>query len=497
MEDKDKRKEELTQTGSTSEELEEEEVVEEIEDNDGIPLVVGKTKIGTLTGIYQGMAGVTFTVYYGGYITPINEDGSFKQIDRAEQLNMLTNFLNSEEGSKYAVPTEAELDEAILKVKKVQLAYQKKVAKQKAEKQEQDTAKLNEEPKQEEPSPVEDKGEQPSEEVPQTGNTSIEPQETENVSTEDVMNSIANQSDEYMFSDEINEEKEEIRQEKAETRKRNNTVPIVILFVMMFLITAGTLFISKDYIMMKFFGKLTLKLTSEQITLNFGQKFKPEEYIAFCSEGDNIIHLYPNFVADEIGEFKVEYVITDNVNTVKRNLLIKVIDIEEPVILLDKEELTLYRDEVEKTDFLSFAKVHDNLDLSLDITLSQIEDKVGTQDVVYSVTDSNGNTSTATLVLTLKNRPAPVVVTPPEETSSNSDGSSGGGSAHYSGSTTQSVPQGTSTGDIASDVEHHISGGEGEVTIDYSDYNPDVPGTYDIEIYNDDGSVDHIQIDVE
>lgn len=79
------------------------------------PLSIGNTKIGTKRGMYNGKYR-ELSIYYGNYVKPMI-DGQFLTMDESAYRQILEDFLNSDEGRQYRIPTEEEYEKAIEVVK--------------------------------------------------------------------------------------------------------------------------------------------------------------------------------------------------------------------------------------------------------------------------------------------------------------------------------------------------------------------------------------------
>ena len=85
-------------------------------------LEVGKTLLGVTVAEYKGRI-VPIKVYYGNYVTAKDKgdvqlkiDGEFIHQKPELYLKLLRDFLNSEEGRSYKVPTKEEVQSAVAKV---------------------------------------------------------------------------------------------------------------------------------------------------------------------------------------------------------------------------------------------------------------------------------------------------------------------------------------------------------------------------------------------
>ena len=112
-------------------------------------LVPGQTKIGTQNAKDKNNIILTFTVYYGNVLEP-PIDGKIGHLPKNNYRTMLEEFLNSEEGEEYAIPTEDEVEQAskdmlnketeILMRAKLQQEREKKIQERKKEEEETEAA---------------------------------------------------------------------------------------------------------------------------------------------------------------------------------------------------------------------------------------------------------------------------------------------------------------------------------------------------------------------
>jgi len=239
----------------------------------------------------------------------------------------------------------------------------------------------------------------------------------------------------------IKEEKKAERKEKRNGRLEGIKSFFTTLLIILLIATLGTvIYLFKDSIL-KSLELLELELPKEVVELSYGDKFNADDYVIKVTEGDEIIKIWPQFTTDELGEFKLEYVITNNVKAVKKYLKVKVIDDEAPVIKLSDEKISLTRNVDDFNGFIYIESVTDNYDSSPKVEISMIDWSKNSQDVEYKATDSEGNISTAYLHIDIRNKPqtssTPSVSSNTTDSSGSdvfSSGNNGGGNSS-SGST--------------------------------------------------------------
>ncbi len=121
-----------------------------------------------------------------------------------------------------------------------------------------------------------------------------------------------------------------------------------------------------------------------------------------------------NLNINVLGDYEVIYTVSDmNGNTTIKTISVTIVDTEAPVIT-GEEKLT-FGVGTEEPDWLTLIEVADNYDgamiISLtDVDLSQVDmDAVGLFNVLYTVTDTSGNTTIKTISVTIVDTEAPVI----------------------------------------------------------------------------------------
>ena len=74
-------------------------------------LISGKTEIGKIDGKYKGIFR-NFTIYYGNVASPVI-DNKVLHLNEEDYMNMLRDFLESDEGMEYDIPTGKEVKDTI------------------------------------------------------------------------------------------------------------------------------------------------------------------------------------------------------------------------------------------------------------------------------------------------------------------------------------------------------------------------------------------------
>ena len=284
--------------------------------------------------------------------------------------------------------------------------------------------------------------------------------------------------DEKMKKEE--EQKKKVKQEqriinKEKRKGRLDGIKSFLTILLILTIFAGLGFagyLFRDTIA-KYFDVLELELSSNSIELEYGAKFDAEDYVVKATDGEEIIQIWPSFTADELGEFDLQYVITNNVKAVKKHLKVKVVDTTEPLIKLSEKNISLTRDVDDFNGFKYIDSVSDNYDPSPKVEIGKIDWTKRSQDIEYKVTDSSGNTATALLKVEIKNKPQ-TAYTPP---SNNND------SLNASSSNTDTQPSSNTSSSNSSASGSSSSTTSESYTIDYEDYQPS-NNQYDVTITN-------------
>ena len=284
--------------------------------------------------------------------------------------------------------------------------------------------------------------------------------------------------DEKMKKEE--EQKKKVKQEqriinKEKRKGRLDGIKSFLTILLILTIFAGLGFagyLFRDTIA-KYFDVLELELSGNSIELEYGTKFDAEDYVVKATDGEEIIQIWPSFTADELGEFDLQYVITNNVKAVKKHLKVKVVDTTEPLIKLSEKNISLTRDVDDFNGFKYIDSVSDNYDPSPKVEIEKIDWTKRSQDIEYKVTDSSGNTATALLKVEIKNKPQ-TAYTPP---SNNND------SSNASSSNTDTQPSSNTSSSNSSASGSSSSTTSESYTIDYEDYQPS-NNQYDVTITN-------------
>ena len=136
------------------------------------------------------------------------------------------------------------------------------------------------------------------------------------------------------------------------------------------------------------------------------KSFNPSDYIKeYDKRYDLTLPKNTNF--ETPGEYTVIYKLSNEVKSIKKRLIVKVIDDIEPVLVLNKTNLTLeYGQNINLKDYIE--KAEDNIDGNLvqKVDYNQIDtSKPGNHVVTYSVKDKAGNYASAEMSININEKP--------------------------------------------------------------------------------------------
>lgn len=294
-------------------------------------------------------------------------------------------------------------------------------------------------------------------------------------------------------------EQQQIRTE-VNRKKLHNTLSFfrIILVIGMIGVVAGVFLFGRE-IYRIYNEDLFITFRKDEDVLEYKESFIPEDQIKDCSQGNNIMIIYPSFVADELGEYTVIYQLSNGLKTIRKDLKIRVIDSTSPVIKLKEDEVKLIRDTDEFVPEEYIDEVTDNYDEDPMITIDELDWELDEQDIRYCVEDSSGNKAEAMLHVLIedkpKEKPKPANTAPAPSSSSGSGGSASNDGGSGGGNTPQpaepvkvychnvTVKVGTDPGTAAYSTYDGLSGNI-TITIQYPELNTSVPGTYPVYYIN-------------
>ena len=296
-------------------------------------------------------------------------------------------------------------------------------------------------------------------------------------------------------------EQQQIRTEVSR-KKLHNTISIlrILMILGMIGVTAGIFFFGRK-IYQVYNEDLFLNFRSDEVILEYGESFNAQDQIESCSEGENIMIIFPSFETDELGEYSVTYQLSNGLKTIREELKIRVIDSISPVIRLKEEKITLTReaDEFDPNDYIE--EISDNCDPDPIVSIDELDWELDEQDIRYCAKDSSGNSADAFLHVLIQDKPKEKPKqsgTSSAAASQQSSGSSEPAPESSSGGSGGTTPQpqiepeekkvychnvtvktGTDPGTAAYSTYDGLSGNL-TVSIQYPELNTSSPGTYPV-----------------
>ena len=186
---------------------------------------------------------------------------------------------------------------------------------------------------------------------------------------------------------------------KAEVSLKKTKIIIIILTVLIiFCLILSILYINKDYLL-ALCEDVELELTDDSITLSFGQKFHPMDYIKSYNKENKLI-LPATQEMNKLTDYEYVYEVNNGVKSIEKTLIVTVIDDQPPVIQLKQNDITIIQgDDFDVLDYITdVSDNYDNLSLKdIHYEINGDLSQVGNFTVSYSVTDSSGNEASNTL----------------------------------------------------------------------------------------------------
>ncbi len=179
-------------------------------------------------------------------------------------------------------------------------------------------------------------------------------------------------------------------------------ISIIIFFIIVIFCSSSAVF----YI----FYEPDLKLNgSELVTIKLNQDYNEEGakgYI-FNHEIDSI-DIKGSVDTSKVGSYEIEYILKVNYlkNSVSKSRIVKVTDEDAPIIELKGKEVSIYTGSKYEEPGYNASDAYDG-DLTDKVVVANNidENKVGVYEIIYSVTDSSGNSSEAKRKVNVKKRP--------------------------------------------------------------------------------------------
>lgn len=193
-------------------------------------------------------------------------------------------------------------------------------------------------------------------------------------------------------------------------KKISNAAKIILIILILGLIVAGVLvYLNKDYVV-DVVTNPKIVLNTDVAIVDVGYEFNPEKYVVKDNLKNYYEIIYPNpgdvdvFI---LGDTIVEYKLITKADTIVTPLTVRIVDREPPKIELTTKLVVLNR-ERDTQDFnpADFIKDYsDNYDKKEDLVVTYTSNFDWNKDnleVVYSITDTSGNTSSEYLQLVVE-----------------------------------------------------------------------------------------------
>ncbi len=196
---------------------------------------------------------------------------------------------------------------------------------------------------------------------------------------------------------------------RAEVSLKRAKITSIIVFMTFFILaTLAIIYANKDYLL-ALYEDIHLKLTVDQVQLSYGEEFHPSDFVKYYDKKNQLI-LPEIQKMNRLTDYEYIYEVSNGIKSVKKTLIVKVVDDKPPVITLKQSNVVLVQgSSFDAMDYLSdvndnydkLTKKEVNVDSDVDMT------KGGKFTVLYSLSDSSGNKTTETLVVEVKRKPLP------------------------------------------------------------------------------------------
>ena len=307
-------------------------------------------------------------------------------------------------------------------------------------------------------------------------------------------------------------EQQNIKAEVSRKRLHNTLSFFRIIMILLFIAIGAGLIYGGKIVYDIWNEDLFIIFYKDEITLEYSSPFIPEKQIKDHSKGRNVMIIYPSFSTDQLGEYIITYQLSNGLKSIQADLKIKVVDTIKPVIVLKDDEITLTRevDEFVPQDYI--IEMFDSCDSDPKLTVDELDWELDEQEIVYTLTDSSGNSSETVLKVIIKDKSKPQTFqsgnnSSHQESSYNNSNSDSHSSDDASNSSyTQesepdpkpeppasesaavychsvSVPVGTDPGSAAYSKYDGLSGNI-TISIQYPELNTSVLGTYPVYYIN-------------
>lgn len=194
---------------------------------------------------------------------------------------------------------------------------------------------------------------------------------------------------------------------RAEISLKRAKITSIIVFMTFFILTTlAIIYANKDYLL-DLYEDIHLELTVDQVQLSYGEKFHPSDFVKYYDKQKQLI-LPEVQEMNRLTDYEYIYEVSNGVKSIKKTLIVKVVDDKSPVITLKQSNVVLVQgSSFDAMDYIS--DVNDNYDklTKKDVTVDSHVDmtKDGKFTVLYSLSDSSDNKVTETLAVEVKRKP--------------------------------------------------------------------------------------------
>ena len=212
-------------------------------------------------------------------------------------------------------------------------------------------------------------------------------------------------SEENTKLNEIYEQRKKLRDEKRKTLRFQIAFCLTLILLGLVVIVTGALYILKnspDHKLIIFRDRKAPVVTVHDAVSANGKTYRIDEFVDSIEDISSVEMEYinqPDFTKDGFQDIVIRF--TDEAgNYVDKTLKLEVFhDTDAPVIYGEDEIFVYWNDTI---SYKSFVEVYDDMDeeVALDIDNSKVDvTKIGDYDVIYTATDSVGNSSTHVMTI--------------------------------------------------------------------------------------------------
>lgn len=149
-----------------------------------------------------------------------------------------------------------------------------------------------------------------------------------------------------------------------------------------------------------------IKLTNDTINMDVYSNYKEPGYKAYYLNKDltNKVKIYNNINNKKIGKYYVNYKINNSIFSIKKKRIVNVVDKLKPEIILKGDKIINICPNKEYKEIGYIAKDNYDGDLTNKVTTKKYK-----KEIVYTVKDTSGNTTSKTRKISLKDIDKPVI----------------------------------------------------------------------------------------